>query len=177
MDWKPTESSVIWEFHFEEHLISKGDRWTLKWKSNPVPTILTEEMKATPRSVLPTPTPPPWKPPTKRSLEVDQMDTFLSKDIINNFSEINESHAPAGFSFNKTNDHIVFYNLSYIDGFPVILKSVKIDRNLHVQLQYNGHPVTLPAWFTVGRNATLTRFSQLNEFPNSIRIVAESSES
>ena len=105
------------------------------------------------------------------------MDTFLSKDIINNFSEINESHAPAGFSFNKTNDYIVFYNLSYTDGFPVILESVKIDRNLHVQLQYNGHPVPLPAWFTVGRNATLTRFSQLNEFPNSIRIVAESSES
>ena len=64
-----------------------------------------------------------------------------------------------------------------INGFPVVLESIKVDSNLHVQLRYNGHPVPLPAFFTVGRNATLTRFSQLNEFPNAIRIVAESSES
>ena len=65
---------------------------------------------------------------------------------------------------------------SYVDGFPVILESIKVDKNLHVQLQYNGHAVPLPTWFTVGRNAMLTRFSQLSEFPNAIRIVAESSE-
>ena len=175
-DWRPTDHSVICEFHFEEQLISKGDRWTLKWKSNPVPTIMTEEMKAVPKSVLPTPKPPPRKLPTKRSLEVEPMDTFLAQDIITGFSEINESHAPAGFSCNKTSDHIVFFNLSYVDGFPVILESIKVDKSLHVQLQYNGHAVPLPAWFTVGRNAMLTRFSQLSEFPNAIRIVAESSE-
>ena len=177
-DWTPTKNSVICEFHFEEHLINKGDRWTLKWKSNPVPTILTEEMKATPKSVLPTPAPPPRKPPTKRRLEVvEPMEGFLSNDTINAFADINETHAPTGFSCNKTSDHIVFYNLAYVDGFPVVLESIKVDSNLHVQLRYNGHPVPLPAFFTVGRNATLTRFSQLNEFPNAIRLVAESSES
>ena len=41
----------------------------------------------------------------------------------------------------------------------VIFESIKVDQSLHFQLQFNGHPVPLPAWFTKGRNATLTRFS------------------
>ena len=53
---------------------------------------------------------------------------------------------------------------------------MKVDQSLHVQLQFNGHPVPLPAWFTKGRNATLTRFSQLNNFPNAIRVVSEETE-
>ena len=175
-NWTPTKNSVICEFHFEEHLINKGQRWTLKWKSNPIPSIFTDEMKTIPKSVLPTPAPPPRKPPAKRNYQDDEIDSFLSRDIIKNFAEIGEEHAPTGYSCNKTTDHIVFYNLSYVEGFPVILESIKVDDNLHVQLQYNGHAVPLPAWFTAGRNASLTRFSQLNEFPNAIRIVAESSE-
>ena len=58
-----------------------------------------------------------------------------------------------------------FVSIVYV-SFPVILESIKIDKHLHVQLQYNGHAVPLPAWFTVGRNATLTRYSQLHNFPN-----------
>ena len=64
----------------------------------------------------------------------------------------------------------------YVDGFPVIFESIKVDQSLHVQLQFNGHPAPLPAWFTKGRNATLTRFSQLNNFPNAIRVVSEETE-
>ena len=58
----------------------------------------------------------------------------------------------------------------------MIFESIKVDQSLHVQLQFNGHPVPLPAWFTTGRNATFTRFSQLNNFPNAIRIVSEETE-
>ena len=54
----------------------------------------------------------------------------------------------------------------------MIFESLKVDQSLHVQLQFNGHPVPLPAWFTKGRNATLTRFSQLNNFPNAIHCFA-----
>ena len=55
--WKPSANSVICEFHFEaeDRLIRKGKRWTLKWKLNPMPTMLTDEMKAMPQSVQPTP--------------------------------------------------------------------------------------------------------------------------
>ena len=76
----------------------------------------------------------------------------------------------------KSDNSIVFFNLTYVDGFPVIFESIKVDQSLHIQLQFNGHPVPLPAWFTKGRNATLTRFSQLNNFPNKIRVVSEETE-
>ena len=58
----------------------------------------------------------------------------------------------------------------------MIFESIKVDQSLHVQLQFKGHPVPLPAWFTKGRNATLTRFSQLNNFPDAIRVVSEETE-
>ena len=63
--WKPSANSVICEFHFEDRLIRKGKRWTLKWKLNPMPTMLTDEMKAMPQSVQPTPAAPPRKPSRK----------------------------------------------------------------------------------------------------------------
>ena len=41
--WKPSANSVICEFHFEDRLVRKGKRWTLKWKLNPMPTMLTDD--------------------------------------------------------------------------------------------------------------------------------------
>ena len=174
--WKPSANSVICEFHFEDCLIRKGKRWTLKWKLNPMPTMLTDEMKAMPQSVQPTPAAPPRKPPAKCTCQEDEIDAFLSQDIIGDFSELNSTHAPPGFQCAKSDNSIVFFNLTYFDGFPVIFESIKVDQSLHVQLQFNGHPVPLPVWFTKGRNATLTRFSQLNNFPNAIRVVSQETE-
>ena len=65
--WKPSANSVICESHFEDRLIRKGKRWTLKWKLNPMPTMLTDEMKAMLQSVQPTPAAPPRKPLAKRT--------------------------------------------------------------------------------------------------------------
>ena len=173
---KPSANSVICEFHFEDRLIRKGKRWTLKWKLNPMPTMLTDEMNAMPQSVQLTPAAPPRKPPAKRTYQEDEINAFLSQDIIGDFSELNSTHAQPGFQCTKSDNSIVFFNLTYVDGFPVIFESIKVDQSLHVQLQFNGHPVPLPAWFTKGRNATLTRFSQLNNFPNAIRVVSEETE-
>ena len=43
---------------------------------------------------------------------------------------------------------ILYFHLSYdkTTGFPVILESIKIDKN-HVKLQYKGNPLPLPHWF------------------------------
>ena len=95
--WKPSANSVICEFHFENRLIRKGKRWTLKWKLNPMPTMLTDEMKAMPQSVQPTPAAPPRKPPAKRTYQEDEINAFLSQNIIGDFSEFNSTHAPPGF--------------------------------------------------------------------------------
>ena len=137
-----------------------------------MPTMLTDEMKAMPQSVQPTLAAPPRKAPAKRTYQEDEINAFLSQDIISDFSELNSTHAPPGFQCIKSDNSIVFFNLTYVDGFPVIFESIKVDQSLHVQLQFNGHPVPLPAWFTKGRNATLTRFSQLNNFPNAIHCFA-----
>ena len=135
-------------------------------------TMLTDEMKAMPQSVQPTPAAPPRKPPAKRTYQEDEINAFLSQDIIGDFSELNSTHAPPGFQCTKSDNSIVFFNLTYADGFPMIFESIKVDQSLHVQLQFNGHPVPHPAWFTEDRNATLTRFSQLNNFPNAIHCFA-----
>ena len=49
--------------------------------------------------------------------------------------------------------------------FPKILKSIKVDSDLHVQLQYNGIPVTLPQWFVQGHIAQLEKVSMLENVP------------
>ena len=59
--------------------------------------MLTDEMKAMPQSVQPTPAAPPRKPPAKRTYQEDEINAFLSQDIIGDFSELNSIHAPPGF--------------------------------------------------------------------------------
>ena len=48
----------------------------------------------------------------------------------------------------------------------------KVDKELHVQLQYHGDPVPVPPWFIKGRNNKLTRASMLVNLPAYIRNVA-----
>ena len=43
------------------------------------------------------------------------------------------------------------------NGFPHILETIKIDRQLHFQLQYNGNSIPLPPWFTQGRDTKINR--------------------
>ena len=83
---------------FEDRLIRKGKRWTLKWKLNPMPTMLTDEMKAMPQSVQPTPAAPPRKPPAKRTYQEDEINAFLSQHIIGDFSELNSTLIPTKIS-------------------------------------------------------------------------------
>ena len=85
-----------------------------------MPTMLTDEMKAIRQSVQPTPAAPPRKPPAKRTYQEDEINAFLSQDIIGDFSELNSTHAPPGFQCTKSDNSIVFFNLTYVDGFPVM---------------------------------------------------------
>ena len=81
---------------------------------------------------------------------------------------------PDGVQFKKSNDHALFYNLVFDKEtkFPKILESIKVDSDLHVQLQYNGIPVPLPKWFVQGHNARLKKVSMLENLPAHIRNVA-----
>ena len=83
------------------------------------------------------------------------------------FCTLTESHSVEGFSCKKTPECIIYYNLVFDPdtGFPNIFESIRVDTELHVQLECNGNPVPLPPWFVEGRSARLTRFSMLDNLP------------
>ena len=87
---------------------------------------------------------------------------------------MNETTAPDGFQLKKSNDHVLFYDLVFDEKtkFPKILESIRVDLDLHVQLQYNGIPIPLPQWFVQGHNARLKKVSMLENLPAHIRNVA-----
>ena len=114
----------------------------------------------------------------KRVFQEDQLKTSYETDIVGNFMTIGEQHSPDGFKCRKSNDAIIFYNLVFDEEtqFPTVLETIKVDRELHVQLQYNGNPIPLPPWFVQGHNAKLTRLSMLENLPSYIRNVASETQ-
>ena len=116
------------------------------------------------------------KPTQKRIIQDDQLSSFRENDIIEDFDILSEKHSPNGFLFQKTEQSVIFYHLVYDEKteFPHILETIKIDRQLHVQLQYNGNPIPLPPWFTQGRDASVNRISMLQNFSSYIRNVVSS---
>ena len=77
--------------------------------------------KGAPKSVQPTPPLPPRKLPAKRNNQEDELKSFLSRDVIREFLDLDEKYTPPRFSCKKTSEYVVSYDLSYVDGFPVIL--------------------------------------------------------
>ena len=86
------------------------------------------------------------KPPRERFISNDQMDPFRERDTITSLSDLDEKAAPDGFQFKISNDHALFYNMVFDEETKLskIQELIKVDLDLHVQLQYNGIPVPLP---------------------------------
>ena len=63
-----------------------------------MPTMLTDEMKAMPHSAQLTPAALPRKPPAKRTYQEDEINAFLSQDIIGDFFEFNSTLIPTKIS-------------------------------------------------------------------------------
>ena len=173
-DWIPSSTAVFCEKHFEEEYISRGKKCNVKWKCNPIPTIHSEQSLKRP-STLPTPV-VSRKLPKVRVEQEDEIKPFLQNVRISDFSTLAVSHSPEGFSCKKTPECIIFYNLVFDPdtGFPNIFESIRVDTELHVQLQYNGNHVPLPPWFVEGRSARLTRISMLDNLSPYMRNVASS---
>ena len=172
-NWKAKNRSVLCEKHFESQYISKGEQRThLKRKLQPIPTLHTEEAMMKP-SCLNTPV-PPRKAPKIRNFQNDELDEFRKKDIIERFEDLTDKQAPPGYTFKRGNDHVVYYKLEFdeLTSFPKVFGSIKVDHDLHVQLQCNGNPL----WFVQGTDAKLKRFSQLENFPNTIATAASENQ-
>ena len=174
VDWTPTKHSVLCELHFDEKYIIRGDKCNLKWAIKPIPTIHSKELLYNgPLTSLPAPQ-TLRKSPRKRTHHQDQLKFFKKTDKIRALGDLDESKVPAGFEFRRFDDHILIYKLVFDEhtNFANVLESIKVDTNLHVQLQYNRVHVPLPKWFVQGHNAQLTRISTLENFPPYIRNTA-----
>ena len=93
-------------------------------------------------SILPTPS-TSRKPPKVRVYQKDQKKSFVSKDTISCFDQLNMSHCPPGYQYHSTTHHVIFYCVVFDEetSFPTIEEAITIDKKLHVQLQYCGCPV------------------------------------
>ena len=95
------------------------------------------------------------------------MEDFKSRDLISNFGNLSDFNASAGYKCHKDENCIIFYNVAINEksGFPRIQEAIKMDKDLHVKLQFCSNSVPLPQWFVKGRTARLSSFSMLDNFP------------
>ena len=177
VNWDATDSSRICEKHFDEKFILHGKRCRLvSWKLNPLPSIYTGEALERPSS-LPTPV-LPRKPPKVSVYQEDQLSDYSEKFIINSFQDLLEKSCLEGYHVMKMDTAVVYYNVEFRETnmMPQILESIKIDKNLKVELQYKGNPIPLPSWFVRCRDAKVNNLGQIENFPAHIREVANCGE-
>ena len=136
---------------------------------NPVPTVYLQKLLTKPYLLL---TQQTTCSLSKNRSFPDELSAFPQGDIIRTFQDLYESIAPAGFQFKEFDNRILYVHLVFDDEtiFPKILESIKVDEDLHVQLQYIVMPLPLLQWFVQGHNTTLKRVTYLENFPVYIRI-------
>ena len=108
------------------------------------------------------------KAPKIRLFQKDELGNFENNDIIKSFNDLTAKDAPLGYLCHQTKDYIIYYTILFDakSDFPVVQKAIKISNDIDVYLQIEGNPVPLPQWFINGRNAILTRYSMLENFPS-----------
>ena len=77
----------------------------------------------------------------------DELQDFISADTIKDFNHLEEEKFYLnGLELRKIEDYILIYRIVFDSKthFPSINKCIRIDRNLHVQLQCDGNPIPLP---------------------------------
>ena len=166
-DWVPTKHSVLCKLHFEDICKIKG--MSLNWSTKRVPSIHSAELIDTPCGLPSTRT--FRQRPRKKIFLEDQLDSFCMHDKINSLGDLNQSHYPPVFEVRQFEGCVIFHRLKFdiVSQVATIIESIRIDKDLHVQLQYNGIPLQLPSWLINGHNAKLDKPSTLENFPTYIR--------
>ena len=113
----------------------------------------------------------PGKSPKKRVYQEDQFKLFKEQDKIKSFDDIDSTLTPPGYTFQKYDDHVVFYHLeTNVLNVPEVTDCVRVNRDLHVMLFYKGSPLPSPQWFRHRRDCRLTRTSTMQNFPKLCQI-------
>ena len=177
--WKPSKKSCICRKHCEPHYYksrTKGKRYKLIKKLKPVPTIFDSEQShlSAESKVLKLPISVPRKSRTKRVYQQDQFKLFEEQDNIKSFDDIGSTLTPPWYTFQKYDNHAVFYHLE--NNVLNVLETtdcVRVDQNLHVKLFYKGSLLPLPQWLRNGRDCRLTRKVMMQNIPNYSKLEGE----
>lgn len=144
-DWLPTKNSLLCMKQLEEKFILKEKRKKLNWDLHPIPTIHSEKIRKL--SLL------PYrrefgKPPKQRLVHTDELHDFISADMINNFTQLEEAKCCSNVieSWKKKKDYIIIYGIVFDHEahFPSIKECICIDQNIYVHLQCDGDSILLP---------------------------------
>ncbi len=129
-----TKNTFVCEKHFENKYIyiTRTGQKRLKWDTQPVPSVFSF-----PDSVK-TPIKKRRKSPTKRYINLDEMDLLLQRDRMDALTDIRYVMMifRRDWILGKCSDHYRLYQLS--QGMPQVLGAIVIDSSLHVQLSYKG---------------------------------------
>ena len=141
-DWLATKHSMLCELHFEEKYLRRGEKCTLQLPMNLVPIVYHQKHLSKPSSL---PTQQTIRSIPRKIYFPDELSTFQRREIRRTFQDLNESIAPADFQFKELDNRVLYFHLIFDDEtkFPKILESIKVDDDLHVQLQYNSMSLPL----------------------------------
>ena len=109
-DWKPTKNFVTCIRHFKEEFPNRGKRITLKKNLQPYPTIHTGKALKRPSTLQAVAV--PRKAPKIRVFQKDELEDFISQDLMSNFADLSECNAPAGYKCHKDENCIILYNVA-----------------------------------------------------------------
>ena len=119
-EWLKKESSRICIKHFEPKYVkaaTTNGRCRLVKSLKPVPTILDPDSGESPEVArMKAPVSVPRKSPRKRLFQEDQYQTYLDKDMIRSFEDIDEKLTPSGYTLTKYDQHLVFYKMEINDS-------------------------------------------------------------
>ena len=106
---------------------------------------------------------------------MDETAEFKKHDAIHTtLDDLNESCCPAGYSFRKMNNHVLYIHVFFEEGYIVAnVESIAIDTVLHVKLHFKGIPVPLPEWFRKGSICELKSVRTLDNLASYMRNRAE----
>ena len=112
-EWKPSNNSVICSGHFEsKYLLYGKQRIRLNFELDPVPTIYPAN-HIPQSSILPSVSCNiPRKAPRDRSIP-DEYVHFVQKEKINDFASLDQNCCPDGFTFQKFEDHVIYFHLEF----------------------------------------------------------------
>ena len=133
-EWPATKHSMLCELYFEEKYLQRCEKCTLEWLMNPVLTVYHQKHLS-------------------KHLLYQHIKLFGVFPERRSFpDEFSAFQQRACFQFNELDNCVLNFHLVFDDEAKIakILKSIRVNADLRVQLQYNGLPLPLSQWFVEG---------------------------